>query len=84
MSSRSIIIEESDQDSEGNIFRKLPSIKKKEENKKGHLRFAPDVKEKHMSQNFNLAKTKRLGFKSKIRKSISADIDKLFTNKESK
>lgn len=84
MSSRSIIIEESDQDSDGNELRKLPSIHRKEEYRKNKLRFAPDTKVKKISQKFNFTATKRLGYKSIIRKSISADIDKIYKDHDSK
>ena len=84
MSSRSIIIEESDQESDGNELRKLPSIHKKIETKKSKLRFAPELQVKKFSQKFNFTASKRLGYKSMIRKSISADIDKIHNDKESK
>ena len=84
MSSRSIIIEESDQESDGNENRKLPNITKIDKKKMNRLRFAPQPNVKHFSQNLQFTFAKRLGYKSKIRKSISADIDKLHNDKESK
>ena len=52
--------------------------------KKNQLAFLPEINQKHSSQNPQFSISKRLGYKSKIRRSISADIDKMHINKKSK
>ena len=56
----------------------LPKI----EMKKNKLVYLPEINQKHSSQNLQFSFSKRLGYKSKIRRSISADIDKIHNNKK--